>query len=166
VNISACALNPGRDIHQLAHRTWGEEQGYPGRAEALAQTTDGFLWVGTDNGLFRFDGVRFEGYVPGWGDKLSEGPVRGLRALPDGSLWIAYRLENRICVLRSGNVKAYGKAEGVTSNPTNIVQDHEGTIWANTETGVLRFNGTRWDDLGENWNFPINVPHVTSDVLP
>src|SRR5437868_7002486 len=78
---TADALNPDRDIHQLAHRSWSEKEGYPGRAEALAQTTDGFLWIGTDNGLFRFDGVRFERYVPKSGDKLSEGPVRGLRAL-------------------------------------------------------------------------------------
>src|ERR1700693_2988201 len=89
------ALNPKRDIHQLAHRSWGEKEGYPGKAEALAQTTDGFLWVGTDNALFRFDGVHFEPYVPISGDKLSEGPVRGLLALPDGSLWISYGLENK-----------------------------------------------------------------------
>jgi hypothetical protein len=60
--------------------------------------------------------------------------VRGLLALHDGSLWVAYRLEKKIFVLRNGNVKSYGEADGVTSNPTTIVQDHEGTIWANTET--------------------------------
>ncbi|QOY89532.1 sensor histidine kinase [Paludibaculum fermentans] len=162
---SARALNPERDIHQLAHRSWSEKDGYPGRAQALAQTTDGFLWIGTDNGLFRFDGVRFERYVPKSGDRLSDGPVRGLRALKDGSLWIAYRLETKICVLRSGDVKGYDTSDGVTSNPTNIVQDLEGTIWANTETGVIRFNGTRWERIGKNWNFPEDVPHITSDVL-
>ena len=60
----ADALNPDRDIHQLAHRSWGEKDGYPGKTEALAQTADGFLWIGSDNGLFRFDGVHFERYVP------------------------------------------------------------------------------------------------------
>jgi signal transduction histidine kinase/ligand-binding sensor domain-containing protein len=161
----AGALNPDRDIHQLAHRSWGEKDGYPGKTEALAQTADGFLWIGSDNGLFRFDGVHFERYVQRSGDKLSEGPVRGLLALPDGSLWIAYRLENKICVLQNGNVKCHGKANGVTSYPTTIVQDHEGTIWANTETGVIRFNGTRWEHIGRDWNFPEDVPHITSDVL-
>jgi len=163
--VPADALNPDRDIHQLAHRSWGEKEGYPGRAEALAQTADGFLWIGTDSGLFRFDGVHFERYVPRSGDRLSEGPVRGLRALPDGSLWIAYRLETKICVLRNGNVKSYGKAEGVISNPTTIVQDHAGVMWANTESGVIRLNGTRWEHIGKDWNFPEDVPHITSDVL-
>ena len=159
------ALNPDRDIHQLAHRSWGEGEGYPGRAEALAQTADGFLWIGTDNGLFRFDGVQFERYVPTSGDKLSGGPIRGLLALPDGSLWVAYRLEKKICVLRNGNLKTYGKADGIRSNPTTIAQDHEGTIWANTEAGVIRFNGTRWEHIAKNWNFPEDVPRITSDVL-
>jgi ligand-binding sensor domain-containing protein len=139
----AGALDPDRDIHQLAHRSWGEKDGYPGRGAALAQTADGFLWIGSDNGLFRFDGIHFERYGSRSGDKLSQGPVRGLLALPDGSLWIAYRLESKICVLRNGNAKSYGEADGVTSNPTSLVQDHEGTIWANTQTGVIRFNGTR-----------------------
>jgi ligand-binding sensor domain-containing protein len=147
---SAGALNPDRDIHQLAHRSWGEKDGYPGNAQALAQTQDGFLWIGSDTGFFRFDGVHFERYVPRSGDKLPENVVRSLLALPDGSLWVAYRFENKICVLRNGQVKSYGKADGVTSNPTSIVQDHEGAIWANTATGVIRFNGTRWEHIGKD----------------
>jgi hypothetical protein len=91
---AAFALNPDRDIHQLAHRSWGEKEGYPARAQDLAQTTDGFLWIATDKGLFRFDGVHFERYVPRSGNRFSDGPLRGLLALPDGSLWIAYRREN------------------------------------------------------------------------
>lgn len=162
---AANALNPDRDIHQLAHRSWTEKEGYPGRAEALAQTTDGFLWIGTDDGLFRFDGVHFERYLPVSGDRLPDGPVRGMRALPDGSLWISYRLDYKICVLRKGNAKCYGKAEGVTSNPTTIVQDHAGTMWANTEAGIIRLNGMRWERIGKDWDFPEEVPNLTSDAL-
>ena len=83
---AAFALNPDREIHQLAHRSWGERDGYPGRAQALAQTTDGFLWIGSDIGLFRFDGVNFERYVPRSGDQLPEDRVHSLLALPDGGL--------------------------------------------------------------------------------
>ena len=161
----ADALNPDRDIHQLAHRSWGEKDGYPGRSEALAQTADGFLWIGSDIGLFRFDGVHFERYVPSSGDQLPEDRVRSLLARSDGSLWIAYGNGNRICVLRNGNVKSYGKADGVTLNPNAIVQDHEGILWANTDTGVIRFNGARWEHIGNDWNFPEDVPHVTSTAL-
>jgi ligand-binding sensor domain-containing protein len=159
------ALDSDRDIHQLAHRSWGEREGYPGRSEALAQTADGFLWIASDIGLFRFDGVHFERYVPKSGDKLSEIPVYSLLALPDGGLWIGYGFENSICLLRNENLKCYGKADGVASFPTAIVQDREGTIWANTWNGLIRFNGTRWERIGRDWNFPQDVPHITSTVL-
>ena len=163
--MTASALNPARDIHQFAHRSWSEKEGYPGGPLDLAQTTDGFLWIATDKGLFRFDGVHFERYVSRSGDKLSNGPLVALLALPDGSLWIAYRREDNICVLRNGNAKCYGKADGITSLPTAIVHDHEGTLWANTESGVIRFNGRRWGHIGKEWNFPENVPHENSTVL-
>jgi ligand-binding sensor domain-containing protein len=162
---SASAQRRERTIQQFAHRSWGEKEGYPARAQDLAQTTDGFLWIATDKGLFRFDGVHFEQYVPRSGDRLSEGPLRSLLALPDGSLWITYRRENKICVLRKGNVKCYGEADGIVSLPTAIVQDHEGTLWANTERGLIRFNGSHWEHIGKEWNFPEDVPHENSVAL-
>jgi signal transduction histidine kinase/ligand-binding sensor domain-containing protein len=161
----ANALNPDRDIHQLAHRSWSEKEGYPGRAQALAQTPDGFLWIGSDVGVFRFDGVRFERYVPRLGDKLPGDMVRSLLALPNGDLWIAYGYLNEICILRNGNAKCYGKDDGVTVNPSAIVQDREGAIWANTAVGVIRFNGSQWEHIGKSWNFPEYVPHKTSNAL-
>jgi signal transduction histidine kinase/ligand-binding sensor domain-containing protein len=162
------ALDPDRNIRQIAHRSWGEKEGYPGGTQALAQTTDGFLWIGSDIGLFRFDGVHFEQYVTRSGDRLPQISVHSLLALPDGGLWIAYGTagyENEICLLRHGNVKCYSRTDGVVSTPTFMVRDHEGTIWANTETGVIRFNGTRWEQIGKNWNFPEDVPTETSTAL-
>jgi len=57
---SALALNPALDISQYAHTAWriryGRLQSYP---RAIAQTPDGYLWLGTESGLLRFDGVRF-----------------------------------------------------------------------------------------------------------
>jgi signal transduction histidine kinase/ligand-binding sensor domain-containing protein len=161
----AFALNPDRDIHQLAHRSWGEKEGYPGRTQALAQTTDGYLWLGSDFGLFRFDGVHFERYSPRSGDTRRVGSVTDLVALSDGSLWIAYRVGNQICDLRNDHLKCYGKPDGITSNPIAIVQDREGVIWANTETGIIRFDGTRWEHIGKAWNFPEDVPHSGSTAL-
>lgn len=163
-----CAINPDRDIHQLAHRSWGERDGYPGVPNAMAQTTDGFLWLGTRSGLFRFDGVHFEQYVARSGDALPKASVTSLLALPDGSLWIGYGYENLgISVLRNGNVKSYGKADGVPLGRwiCAIVRDHDGTMWADIGVGLLRFDGTRWEQIGREWNFPENVRRVTAIAL-
>ncbi len=52
------ALDPKRPLEQYIHDQWGEEQGYPGGAvTAFAETPDGYLWIGADKGLIRFDGV-------------------------------------------------------------------------------------------------------------
>jgi hypothetical protein len=59
-----------------------------GRPYALAQTNDGFLWIGTQDGLIRFDGVRFVPILPPVGGKQSSFRVDTLRAARDGSLWI------------------------------------------------------------------------------
>jgi len=163
----ACAINPDRDIHQLAHRSWGERDGYPGQPYAMAQTTDGFLWLGTFDGLFRFDGNHFERYVSkSEAEVRLDNPVTSLLAAPDGSLWIGYRGVG-IKVLRNGSVKSYGKADGVPLEHCicNIVRDHDGTIWANVGIGLIRFNGTRWEHVGREWNFPENVPHGTALAL-
>jgi signal transduction histidine kinase/ligand-binding sensor domain-containing protein len=88
----AWAVDPSRHVSQYAHNAWTITDGYiNGAVNAIAQTADGYLWLGTAAGLVRFDGVRF---VP-WdlpGEKappLSSRPVVALLGARDGSLWIA-----------------------------------------------------------------------------
>ena len=60
-------------LTQYAHTAWRVRDGYfPGQPTAIAQTMDGFLWIGTQNGLIRFDGVRFMPWEPPAGSKSSE----------------------------------------------------------------------------------------------
>src|SRR5712691_10390817 len=58
------ALDPHQSIRELYHTVWTARDGLTGEVHALAQTADGFLWAGTRDGLFRFDGVSFERYRP------------------------------------------------------------------------------------------------------
>jgi signal transduction histidine kinase/ligand-binding sensor domain-containing protein len=166
-NVSLSALDPQRDIHQFAHRSWLEKDGYPGQPRALAQTTDGFLWIGANDGLYRFDGVRFERYLSGSGDKLQGGAVVSLLAVPDGGLWIGFAREGRISVLRNGKVTNYARAAGLPVDTTilSIAQDHDGTMWANTGTGLIRLNGTKWERVDSQWNVPQEIQHTGSTAL-
>src|ERR1700760_5065750 len=78
----------GQPLTQYAHTAWRFQEGvFDASPTAIAQTTDGFLWIGTLNGLIRFDGVHFES----WNDRLHE--LRASYAISllgssDGSLWI------------------------------------------------------------------------------
>jgi ligand-binding sensor domain-containing protein len=81
---------PSKAIAQFAHIAWTAKDGAPNAVHALAQTTDGYLWMGGPTGLYRFDGIRFEQCQPQSGQELRSEDIRTLMATPDGGLWIGY----------------------------------------------------------------------------
>ena len=85
----ALALNPNRQLSQYAHTAWRIQDGYfTGEPNALTQTRDGYLWIGTNDGLFTFDGVRFVFWKPPAGEELPSRLITALAADPQGGLWI------------------------------------------------------------------------------
>ena len=86
----ASALPRDRSIGQLHHTAWTAKDGAPSQISALAQTTDGYLWIGTARGLYRFDGVEFEPFAP-HAVELPSHNIYSLLPTPDGGLWIAFR---------------------------------------------------------------------------
>jgi PAS domain S-box-containing protein len=120
----------------------------------LAQTPDGYLWLGDHDGLSRFDGVVFERYQPQSGVPFPVGTVSSLLALPNGDLWIAFQ-PGAITLLRNGNATNYTVREGVPGGGIwSLAQDREGTIWAAASSGLARLEGDRWKEVGEEWSFP------------
>src|SRR4029450_6130739 len=85
----AFALNASLDVSQYAHTAWRVGEGLPsGAIRALAQTPDGYLWLGTEFGLRRFDGVRAIPWEPPAGEHLPTSDIRSLQGARDGRLWI------------------------------------------------------------------------------
>src|SRR5262249_51184009 len=111
-SASGSALEWDRTITQFQHTAWGPKEGAPGQIWALAQTRDGYLWLGTADGLYRFDGVSFERYQALLGEALPTARVRSLLALPNGDLWVGYS-SGQIYRLNYGNVTRYTAREGV-----------------------------------------------------
>src|SRR5262245_48810812 len=73
------ALDPAVRVSQYAHTAWRVRDGFFGSAPyAMGQTTDGYLWIGTEAGLVRFDGARFEPWAPPPGSALPPGGVCSL----------------------------------------------------------------------------------------
>jgi PAS domain S-box-containing protein len=148
------ALDSDRTITQFTHTAWGPKDGAPGVVRALAQTPDGYLWLGSPDGLFRFDGVVFERYQPQSGGPFPVRTVSSLLALPNGDLWIGFR-PGVISLLRNGNATNYTVRDGVPNGAiSSLAQDREGMIWAATEIGLVRLEGNRWKEVGKDWNFP------------
>src|SRR5467141_3517143 len=88
--IPAKALDPQKFISQFTHTSWTAKDGIPGPVRAIAQTPDGYLWLGTETGLYRFDGLRFVAWEPKLGDRLPGSSVWSLFTARDGSLWIGF----------------------------------------------------------------------------
>ena len=119
------ALNPSLDISQYAHSSWTIRDGFTtGTAFAMAQTPDGYLWLGTEFGLFRSDGVRFVRWQPPAGQQLPESPY-ALLVTRDGTLWIGTFAG--LASWNNGKLTQYPEvgARFITS----LLEDREGTVW-------------------------------------
>src|SRR5215470_10788705 len=85
----AFALDPSLDVSQYAHTAWKVSDGFTkGSIISIAQTSDGYLWLGTEFGLVHFDGVRAVPWIPPAGQALPDGLITSLMAARDGTLWI------------------------------------------------------------------------------
>jgi ligand-binding sensor domain-containing protein len=83
------ALDPTSDISQYGHSIWRVQDGYFGGTPTdITQTTDGYIWVRTYGGIFRFDGSRFVPWIAPSGEKLPSTWINSMLGARDGSLWI------------------------------------------------------------------------------
>ncbi|MEJ0087959.1 MAG: histidine kinase [Pseudomonadota bacterium] len=122
---AAFALDPTKAITQYGHSMWTLDAGLlPGTPTSMAQTTDGYLWVGTRTGLVRFDGVRFVPFSPPQGEALRSSRILSLLGSADGSLWIGTRAG--LDRWHGGHVTNYKDSPGSIND---IVEDRAGKIW-------------------------------------
>ena len=119
------AVDPSLHISQYTHTAWRVQEGvFNGAPNALTQTTDGYLWIGTQAGLLRFDGVRFVPWIPPYGKRLPSSNVISLLAARDGSLWIG--MEGGLSHWDNRDLTTY-LIEPTRIN--SILEDRNGTIW-------------------------------------
>jgi PAS domain S-box-containing protein len=157
---SAFALDPHQPLTQLYHSSWNAKQGVSGNVTALAQTRDGYLWVGTTNGLLRFDGISFERYQPEVGSLLATS-VSALMAVPDGGLWVGFT-RGGASFIRNGRVKNYSDPDGFpVSTVRCFARDRRGAIWVAAMGGFARLEGQKWQGAYSDGNFQ----HTTAWAL-
>ena len=138
----------------IVQELWAFKDGAPESATALAQTADGYLWVGASSGLFRFDGTRFELFRAASGEPLQSTFVSALSATDDG-LWVGYWFGG-FSLIRNGRVRNFIDTTGTV---TAFARDKQGVVWAGSQvpggkSGLWRFDGSSWQNVGEQWNFP------------
>ena len=158
----AAALDPLKPIGQYMRTVWETSSGLPQNSvQAVLQTRDGYIWLGTEEGLVRFDGQRFEVFNRDNTPELPGKDVKALFEAPDGSLWIG--MVGGLARLKDGKFTGYSLAHGLSHDwISEVAGDRAGNIWLGTfGGGVLRFkNGvstafTSRDGLPDNYAWAV-----------
>jgi ligand-binding sensor domain-containing protein/signal transduction histidine kinase len=143
------------------------ENGLPqNTVQALAQTTDGFLWIGTEVGLVRFDGNNFltfdQNTKP---DPLPGNDITCLFAAKDGSLWVG--TTSGLARLKEGRIATFTTSDGLPSNNVrDIGQNPDGSIWFLAGGDTVQFNGRSFEKFETVAYSRTNPNIMASQPLP
>ncbi len=154
VATSSPALDPNRSLKEFGHQAWLTENGLPqNTVQSIVQTRDGYLWIGTQEGLARFDGLNFTVFDKENTPAFKSNDIRFLYEDQQGRLWIStsYGLVCR----HNGQFTSFTENEGLPDNSIGpVVEDTSGNVWIGTSGGLTRF---------ENGNFKtLTVEHGLS----
>ena len=142
---AAQALKADKAFANYVLDTWSIQDGLPQiSALSLAQDRTGYVWVGTQSGLARFDGVRFVSYTPENTPALAGIWIRSLLADRDGRLWVG--TYKGLAVLEDGRFRAIQAADRARYPSLDIyalARDATGELLAGTSDGVFRLTGDR-----------------------
>src|SRR5262244_115181 len=123
---SAFALNPALDVSQYAHTAWKVREGFSkGEINSIAQTPDGYLWLATEFGLLRFDGVRNVPWQPTGDQHLPSSQIFSLLAARDGTLWIG--TSKGLASWKDGRLTQY--TELAADYIFALLEDRNGAVW-------------------------------------
>src|ERR1700735_1468247 len=112
-----CALDSSKTLTQYAHRIWGQEEGLlQPTIYSILQTHDGFLWLGTQDSLIRFDGIHFREFERAAEAGLQRTLIRSLGEDADGNLWVASLGSGAVRVRHGIQVKRYTTKEGMPAD--------------------------------------------------
>lgn len=165
--ISACALPSNKSIWEFDRRIWQTQDGLPeDTIQAIAQTKDGYLWIGTREGLARFDGFQFVVFDRSNTPAFHDDRVLALCVTRNGALWIGTE-GGGLIRYRNGSFKLFDSRQGLTNGFVRaIYQDRRMRLLVGTDHGLFRLKGGQFVRLdGHGGLPPISVHAIREDSL-
>jgi len=148
------ALDPSKAVTQYQLDVWTERNGLPqGSVQAITQTRDGYLWIGTRDGLARFDGVAFTVFRSETSQGLPSNDIRALKEDRHGRLWVGTFNAGLGCY-SNGQFRAFTKKDGLPNNGVlEIFEERNGTLWFGSWSALVRYDGRSFKRCGNNEGF-------------
>jgi ligand-binding sensor domain-containing protein len=139
------ALDPAKKIAQYVHDAWRSQDGLPQNSgQAIIQTSDGYLWFGTQEGVARFNGQGFTVFNRSNTKAIRYNWVQALLEDRDGSLWIGME-GGGLVHYNHGQFRNYMTSDGLSSNHvTALAQDPDGNLWIGTSQGLNEFKNGKF----------------------
>lgn len=150
----------------VTRRIWRAQDGLPDQTvQAFAQTSDGYLWIGTKGGLLRFDGARFVEYDHANTPGLGESSVNCLLATGNGSLWIGTE-GGGLYHYRGGVFRAIPTEDGHSDSFVRFIfKDTRGRLWVGGDQGLFRVSGDHLERIDGSHGVPaIFVRAIAEDA--
>ena len=142
-SVPAQALEPTKALTQYVHEVWQQEEGLPENdVTTVIQTRDGYIWLGTEEGLVRFDGIHFTVFDQSNTPELTSVYIRTLLEARDGSLWIGTD-GGGVYRLKDGKFSVYPTPDGLSSDVVrSFYESGDGSLWIGTDGhGLGRLKG-------------------------
>ncbi len=145
LSATVFALDPSKGVSQYVHSVWQTEDGLPQNyVQAITQTRDGYLWLATQEGLVRFDGIKFTVFDKSNTPQIRENNIQALAVDSKGSLWVGTE-GGGLVRLHDGKFSLYTTEDGLAHNIVDsIYEDRAGNLWIGTEGGLNKFVDERF----------------------
>lgn len=150
------ALDPNQPLSQYIRDQWGVKQGFPGGiVYAIAETADGYLWLGTEKGLVRFDGLNFRLFSRENSNAFPAGPVLGLTTDFEGNLWMRFQ-GTGLLRYRDGKFEdVLPKFEQIENGVTAMCRGMNGDVLLTAiVNGKVRYSGGKFISLAPGYALP------------
>ena len=149
-------------FEDVRHAAWRAEDGAPANVQGVVQSADGFLWIASATGLYRFDGLTFERIPLEGGNGKQSLQVASVAAAPNGDVWVGYDWGG-MAVYHAGHLRPSNPGEPSKAS-VYLAVTRDGAVWARAPgrrgNRIVRFKGGVWEDIDERWNLPIGTGSI------
>src|ERR1700733_371418 len=153
----AAAGAPVPEVGNYHHTMWTSENGL-GAVFNLQQAADGYLWLTTSTGVFRFDGVRFQSVEEATNGAVPNSEIHAVFLSASGGLWLKTRAAG-LLFWKDGHLTTFTDRRCTpVLQMEGIAEDRDGSLWLQASGGLFHMRGSACEQIGAEHGYPGGFP--------